>query len=1216
MAYVAPVHRPSSIRHALRIKLFSAEEDCLVISRANRIEIWRFTEHDDLALFHSQKIYGTVAMLEALRPKDSDTELLFVGTDRFDYFTLVWDDARQGLDTIDNFHDVGEKHLRDSQSQDRCIVDPSGRYMALLLWEGVLCVLRLKSRRDQARNIDWMDQVRLSELFIKACTFLYSETGHPKIAFLYQSQSERRDAKLSSYRLTSDDRDAVVSRFDATREREINLDLDDIGAALLIPVETSESERRHNVRKTSNNAPAEPHLGGLLVVGETSLVYIDDTTQATKTVTPRTPAVYVAWARFDSTHYFLADDQGVLRLLTIITDGQVVKKIEVSPIGKTSIASSLVYYPSRSLLFVGSHHGDSQLYRIKLTDDSTDDTMTDEPGKSATTANDKASGKKHEYCELVQTFSNIGPILDFTIMDMGNREDGKANEYASGQARIVTGSGVNKGGSLRSVRSGVGLEDIGILGDFSNVRALFPLRRRPTASGKMDTLVVSLLTETRVFTFDANGEVEEVTFFPGIQFDEETLLAARAKDNSFLVITAKSVTLSDGDNGDTLASWSPQDGKAISLASANDRWALLSIEGKLLVSLRIDKGLTLAAEKDFGDDQIAAIHAAPQFLDTGVVGTWMVGTVAVVDLATLQPTQASVSVRQKEDTASVPRSLALAQVMPTHLSGPTLFVAMDDGTVVTFSVSKEDRTLHSKKSVVLGTRRANLYPLPQPDGTYSIFATTEHPSLIYGSEGRIVYAAVTAQDANVVCPFDSDDFPDAIVVASLTSIKIARPDTQKQTHVQTIQMHETIRRIAYSPVEKVFALGCIGANVVNGIEVPTCSIKLVDETMFRTIGRPLPLDGEQGELVESVIRAEMLDSQGHPAERFLVGTSYVPQAAVDDGGSQGRVIVVGVDSERNPYIVSTHRMRGPCRRLAVLDGKIVLGLSKTVIISDYIETSNMSAKLKKIASFRAATFISDLAVYGNYIAVGDMMKSTTIVEYIPATRGSNDDDDDREKDVARIGGTSAGADSMDVDDNDGEKKATPATPAKLEGRARYYQASWVTAVCHIEGESWLEADGFGNLSVLERNANGVTEEDRRKLRATSEMNLGDMVNRMQPISVESNPNAMVHPKAFLATVEGALYMFGTVSPAAQDLLMRLQAKLDATVTGLGKTSFASYRGFRNQEREAAEPIRFIDGEMLERFLDLDDETQKQVAQGLGPSVEDLRSSIEELKRLH
>ncbi|CAK7211264.1 hypothetical protein SBRCBS47491_001064 [Sporothrix bragantina] len=1216
MAYVAPIHRPSSVRHALRIKLFSAEEECLVLSKANRIEIWRFTAGEELVLFHSQRVYGTVSMLEALRPKDSDTELLFVGTDRFDYFTLAWDSEQLSLQTIDHFHDVGEKHLRDSQSQDRCVVDPTGRYMGLLLWEGVLCVLRLKSRRDQARNIDWMDQVRLSELFIKACTFLYTETGHPKIAFLYQSQFDNRDSKLSSYRFTSDDRDTVASRFDATRDRELNLDLDDIGAALLIPVEASESERRHNVRN-NNNTATEPHLGGLLVVGENRLLYIDDTTRAMTTTILRTPAVFVAWARFDSTHYFLADDQGMLRLLTLITAGPVVKSLEVQAIGKTSRASSLVYYASKQLLFVGSHHGDSQLYHINLTDDS--DEMVDEPAKTEgggekALAKDKGPEKGHKFCRLVQTFSNIGPILDFTIMDMGNREDGKANEYASGQARIVTGSGVHKDGSLRSVRSGVGLEDIGLLGDFNNVRALFPLSRQ-CVSGKADTLVMSLLDETRVFVFSDDGEIEEVDSFPGVKVNEETLWAANVGDGDdaaskrILVVTASAATLSEADSGMTVASWSPPTGQSISLASANDKWVLLSVDGKLLVSLSIAKDLAIAAEKDFGTDQIATVHAAPQFLDTAVVGTWMVGTIAVVDLATLRPTQASVSVRQKDDNASVPRSIVLAQVLPKHLSGPTLFVAMDDGTVVTFSVNMSDRTLHSKKSIGLGTRHANLHLLPQLNGTYNIFATTEHPSLIYGSEGRIVYAAVTAQDANVVCPFDSEAFPDAIVVASHSSIKLARPDTQKQTHVQTIRMGETIRRIAYSPAEKVFALGCINVEIVRGMEVPSCSVKLVDEILFRPVGTALQLNNERGELVESVVRAELLDSQGSLAERFLVGTSYIPadQGTEDEENSMGRLLVIGIDSERNPYIVSAHRMRGPIRRLAVLDGKIVIGLSKTVILSDYIETSSTSAKLKKLASFRAATFVVDLAVQGNYIAVGDMMKSTTIVEYIPASKASDD------KDSSEGHGNAA---TVSDDDDDDDEKKKKMKPAQLVGRARYYQASWATAVCHVENETWLEADGYGNLTVLERNANGVTEEDRRRLRYTCEMNLGEMVNRMVPISVETNPSAMVHPKAFLATVEGAIYMFGTVADNAQDLLMRLQVKLEDTVKGLGKTSFSSYRGFRNQEREAGEPLRFLDGEMLERFLDLDEELQKEVAKGLGPSVEDLRNTIEELKRLH
>lgn len=66
----------------------------------------------------------------------------------------------------------------------------------------------------------------------------------------------------------------------------------------------------------------------------------------------------------------------------------------------------------------------------------------------------------------------------------------------------------------------------------------------------------------------------------------------------------------------------------------------------------------------------------------------------------------------------------------------------------------------------------------------------------------------------------------------------------------------------------------------------------------------------------------------------------------------------------------------------------------------------------------------------------------------------------------------------------------------------------------------------------------------------------------------------------------------------------------------GNIKFDKYRAFRNAEREGEAPFRFLDGELLERFLDMDEETQKVVCQGLGPSVEDMRNYIEELKRMH
>jgi hypothetical protein len=66
----------------------------------------------------------------------------------------------------------------------------------------------------------------------------------------------------------------------------------------------------------------------------------------------------------------------------------------------------------------------------------------------------------------------------------------------------------------------------------------------------------------------------------------------------------------------------------------------------------------------------------------------------------------------------------------------------------------------------------------------------------------------------------------------------------------------------------------------------------------------------------------------------------------------------------------------------------------------------------------------------------------------------------------------------------------------------------------------------------------------------------------------------------------------------------------------GHLPFDKYRAFKNVDREGDEPFRFVDGELVERFLDVSESLQEEICNGLGPSVEDIRNMVEELKRLH
>jgi len=992
-------------------------------------------------------------MLAKIRPEGTPTDLLFVGTSRFQYFVLAYNSETNELDTRQSFQDVLEKHMRDSQSRDLCLVDPTGKYLVLELFEGVLtCNKILKPRKGKINPLDEkFDPLRITELKVRATTFLYTETKQPKIAFLYEIGTGG-DVRLATYRLV--DEKLSWSKFDVNRHRENEIDQLDEDASHLIPVPKNPGQKRYIVR---NAQVPKAHLGGVVVVGEAKFTYLDDESKAVIEYSLPTPSIFVAWVAYDDLRYLVGDMYGKIHVLTILTQDAEVIGMDLKPLGQASKATVMVSIGD-GVFFIGSHEGNSQVVKIDLDD-------------------------IEWSLKVLQTMDNVAPVLDFEVMDLGNRDgETQSNEYSTGQARLVTGSGAFESGSLRSVRSGVGLNDVGILVDeLEDIRGVFALRSSAQSQFD-DLLVVSLPTETRIFSFNGQ-DIEEFDSFRGLEIGCPTLLAMNLPNGMILQVTEASVKILGPGPSYGLAEWKPPQEKSITNVSANAGHILLSASGTALVSLDITNGLNeLAAWTLEQGNEIACVHVPSQYSGIGFVGFWKSGTISVLDLSNLEVIFSENLSRK--NNASIPRHIVMAQILPEAASGPTLFVAMEDGVVLTFSVDKSSYHLFGRKSIVLGTQHAQFHILPRKGGLNNVLATCEHPSLIYGSEGRINYSAVTADDATCACSFDSEAFPASVVVATSTNLKISEIDTERRTHVRTLPMGRTVRRIAYSATERAFGIGCIKRELHDGEEEITSTFTLVEDMLFNQVGEPYVLEDANGpELIECLMRTELPSSrlgdngEREPVERFIIGTSFLDEAA--DQNIKGRILVFGIDDERNPYLISSLNLKCACRRIAILDSKIVAALTKTVVIYNFEETSEKSGEFTKLATFRSTTVPIDLSVTGNIIAVADMMQSVSIVEYVPGKGG---------------------------------------LPDKLEQVAKDYQACWATAVTEVEENSWLQADHDGNLLVLSRNIDGVTLEDKKRMRVTSEMNLGEQVNVIRRINIEPSPNAMIVPRAFLGTV--------------------------------------------------------------------------------------------------
>ena len=138
-------------------------------------------------------------MLERLCPANASTEHLFIGTDRYMYFTVSWDSQACQLRTEKSYQDQAEKTARDSQTEDRCLIDPTRRFMALLLYDGivtVLPILRHGKRKSIGEPGTLGDPVpaRISDLFVRSSSFLYprqEDAARLKLAFLYEDSQQR-----------------------------------------------------------------------------------------------------------------------------------------------------------------------------------------------------------------------------------------------------------------------------------------------------------------------------------------------------------------------------------------------------------------------------------------------------------------------------------------------------------------------------------------------------------------------------------------------------------------------------------------------------------------------------------------------------------------------------------------------------------------------------------------------------------------------------------------------------------------------------------------------------------------------------------------------------------------------------------------------------------------------------------------------------------------
>jgi len=307
----------------------------------------------------------------------------------------------------------------------------------------------------------------------------------------------------------------------------------------------------------------------------------------------------------------------------------------------------------------------------------------------------------------------------------------------------------------------------------------------------------------------------------------------------------------------------------------------------------------------------------------------------------------------------------------------------------------------------------------------------------------------------------------------------------------------------------------------------------------------------------------------------VVGTAYVRPEEAEP--TEGRLLVFEV-GERSSGLELRHEYatKGAVYALEEFRGQLLAGVNNKLQLYSWSSlTEASSASLVLRHEHCGHILVLYVQSRGDFILVGDLMKSLALLQY-------------------------------------------SATTGELNELARDYNANWMTAVAFLDDEAFLGAENGFNLFVARKNSDAATDEERHRLDVVGEFHIGEFVNRFRKGSLTmhvAEGGTAPLPTILFGTVNGVLGVLASLSQSQYSFLSKVVGNLVKVIKGVGGLVHREYRSFSN-ERKTVEASGFIDGDLLEGYLELSPHQKLEVVQGLEVTVEELTRQVEELARLH
>uniref|UniRef100_A0A3Q1JGR7 DNA damage-binding protein 1 n=1 Tax=Anabas testudineus TaxID=64144 RepID=A0A3Q1JGR7_ANATE len=1131
--YVVTAQKPTAVNACITGHFTSPEDLNLLIAKNTRLEIYVVTA-EGLRPVKEVGMYGKIAVMELFRPKGESKDLLFILTSKYNACILEYKQNGESIDIITRAHgNVQDRIGRPSETGIIGIVDPECRMIGLRLYDGLFKVIPLDRDNRELKAFN----IRLEELQVIDVHFLYGCQA-PTVCFIYQDPQGRH---VKTYEVSLREKE-----FNKGPWKQENVEAE---ASMVIPV-------------------PEP-FGGAIIIGQESITYHNGDKYLAIAPPTIKQSTIVCHNRVDpnGSRYLLGDMEGRLFMLLLekeeLMDGTVaLKDLHVELLGETSIAECLTYLDN-GVVFVGSRLGDSQL--VKLNVDS----------------NDQGS-----YVAVMETFTNLGPIVDMCVVDLERQ----------GQGQLVTCSGAFKEGSLRIIRNGIGIHEHASI-DLPGIKGLWPLRSEAGRETD-DMLVLSFVGQTRVLML--SGEEVEETELPGFVDNQQTFYCGNVAHQQLIQITSGSVRLVLQESKALVSEWKEPQGRNISVAACNHTQVVLAV------------GRDIQRTHTHNLSLLACLDITPLGEGGGesplcAVGLWTDISARVLKLPCFTALH-----KEMLGGEIIPRSI----LMTTFEGSYYLLCALGDGALFYFGLDLQTGALSERKKVTLGTQPTVLRTF-RSLSTSNVFACSDRPTVIYSSNHKLVFSNVNLKEVNYMCPLNSEGYPDSLALANNSTLTIGTIDEIQKLHIRTVPLYESPRRICYQEVSQCF--GVLSSRVeiqdVSGTTSavrPSASTQALSSSVSSSKLFPSstsPHETSFGEEVEvhsllvvdqhtfEVLHAhQFLPSEyalsmvscrlgKDPSVYFIVGTAMVyPEEAEP---KQGRIIVFHY-TDGKLQTVAEKEVKGAVYSMVEFNGKLLASINSTVRLYEWTAEKELRTECNHYNNIMALY----LKTKGDFILVGDLMRSVLLLAYKPME-------------------------------------------GNFEEIARDFNPNWMSAVEILDDDNFLGAENAFNLFVCQKDSAATTDEERQHLQEVGVFHLGEFVNVfchgslvLQNLGESSTPT---QGSVLFGTVNGMIGLVTSLSEGWYSLLLDLQNRLNKVIKSVGKIEHSLYPSNTNwrsfhTERKTEQATGFIDGDLIESFLDLGRAKMQEVVSTLQiddgsgmkreATVDEVIKIVEELTRIH